>query len=407
MKKFRRRCLGFVLAASLVVGSLVTGVPVQATGKTTSKVDTDELDQKRQDTLDKIAEIKDDISDVKKKIKNLEKSKSNLQSYINQLDDEASALDSQMQDTQAKIEAKQADIALQEEELAKTQQTADEQYENMKIRIQYMYENGTVSFLEALLTAKSLSEVLNRIDYITQMSIYDRNMMDDYVAARDAVAEHKALLEAEEQELQLLSDSLKEQKEAVDLLIETKSREIAQYQSQINEANSDAKDYQAELLKQEKALEEVEEAIAAAAAAAAGANDGDGGASGLLWPCPGSKRITSYFGPRKAPVKGASTYHKGIDVGAPTGTAIIASAGGVVTTATYSRSAGNYIVISHGGGLSTVYMHCSKLYVSVGEQVEKGENIAAVGSTGYSTGPHLHYGIIKNGSYVNPLDYVG
>ena len=392
---------------SLLAGSLLSGKPVQATGKTADNVDTSELDQKRQDTLDKIEEIKDDISDVKSKIKNLEKSKSNLQSYINQLDDEAAALAVEMQDMENQIEEKQADIAVQEEELAKAQATADEQYENMKIRIQYMYENGTVSFLEALLTAKSLSEVLNRIDYIAQMSLYDRNMMDEYIATRDSISEYKAQLELEEQELQLLSDGLQEQKAAVDLLIETKTKEIAQYQSQINEANSDAKDYQAQLLKQEKALEEVENAIAAAAAAAAGANDGDGGASGFLWPCPASRRITSYFGPRKAPVAGASTYHKGIDVGASTGSAIVASASGVVTTSTYSRSAGNYIVISHGGGMSTVYMHCSALYVSVGEQVNKGDTIAAVGSTGYSTGPHLHFGIIKNGSYVDPLGYVG
>ena len=392
---------------SLLAGSLLSGKPVQATGKTADNVDTSELDQKRQDTLDKIEEIKDDISDVKSKIKNLEKSKSNLQSYINQLDDEAAALAVEMQDMENQIEEKQADIAVQEEELAKAQATADEQYENMKIRIQYMYENGTVSFLEALLTAKSLSEVLNRIDYIAQMSLYDRNMMDEYIATRDSISEYKAQLELEEQELQLLSDGLQEQKAAVDLLIETKTKEIAQYQSQINEANSDAKDYQAQLLKQEKALEEVENAIAAAAAAAAGANDGDGGASGFLWPCPASRRITSYFGPRKAPVAGASTYHKGIDVGASTGSAIVASASGVVTTSTYSRSAGNYIVISHGGGMSTVYMHCSALYVTVGEQVNKGDTIAAVGSTGYSTGPHLHFGIIKNGSYVDPLGYVG
>lgn len=395
-----------MLVLSLLAGGLWPAEPVQASIVTADNVDTSELDQKRQDTLDKIEEIKDDISDVKNKIKNLENSKKNLQSYINQLDDEAADLAAQMADMEVQIEEKQADIAVQEEELAKAQAVADEQYENMKIRIQYMYENGTVSFLEALLTAGSLSEVLNRIDYITQMSVYDRNMMDEYEAAKAAVAEYKAELELEEQELQLLSEGLKEQKDAVDLLIKTKSSEIAQYQSQINAANSDAKDYQAQLLEQEKALEEVENAIAAAAAAAAGSNDGDGGASGFLWPCPASRRITSYFGPRKAPVAGASTYHKGIDIGAASGSAIVASASGVVTTSTYSRSAGNYIVISHGGGLSTVYMHCSALYVSVGERVNKGDTIAAVGSTGYSTGPHLHFGIIKNGSYVDPLGYV-
>ena len=163
------------------------------------------------------------------------------------------------------------------------------------------------------------------------------------------------------------------------------------------------------LKEQEKLLEKIENQIAAEAAKKAQELEASGGvvsASGFMWPCPSSHRITSYFGPRSQPTAGASTNHKGIDIGAASGSTIVASADGVVTTATYSSSAGNYIVISHGGGISTVYMHCSSLYVSVGTKVSQGQSIAAVGSTGYSTGPHLHFGVIKNGTYVNPLDYV-
>lgn len=150
----------------------------------------------------------------------------------------------------------------------------------------------------------------------------------------------------------------------------------------------------------------MEHQIAAAAAARAAAEDGDGGASGFVWPCPSSRRITSGFGNREAPVPGASTCHRGIDVGASSGSAIVAAASGRVTTSAYSSSAGNYVVISHGGGVCTVYMHASALYVSEGEKVSQGQKIAAVGSTGFSTGPHLHFGVIVNGSYVNPLNYV-
>ena len=151
----------------------------------------------------------------------------------------------------------------------------------------------------------------------------------------------------------------------------------------------------------------MERQIAAAAAARAAAEDGDGGASsGFLWPCPASRRITSGFGNREAPVPGASTYHKGVDVGASSGSSIVAAASGRVITSAYSGSAGNYIVISHGGGICTVYMHASALYVSEGAMVSQGQKIAAVGSTGFSTGPHLHFGVIVNGNYVNPLNYV-
>ena len=213
-------------------------------------------------------------------------------------------------------------------------------------------------------------------------------------------------LEQEKTEQEEMLDEVEAQKSAVNSAIDAKTQEIASYQSQIQTASGEQSEYEKQLAEQEKLLEQIENQIAAAAAAAASADDGDGGASGFLWPCPASHRITSSFGPRTAPVAGASTYHKGIDIGASSGSAIVASAGGRVTTATYSSSAGNYVVVSHGNGISTVYMHASALYVSVGDVVSQGDTIAAVGSTGYSTGPHLHFGVIVNGSYVNPLNYV-
>ena len=124
------------------------------------------------------------------------------------------------------------------------------------------------------------------------------------------------------------------------------------------------------------------------------------------WPCPSSSRITSNFGDRESPTEGASSNHKGIDISASTGADIIAAADGEVVISTYSYSAGNYIMLDHGGGVSTVYMHCSKLLVGVGEKVTKGQVIAKVGSTGYSTGSHLHFGIRSGGTYVNPRSYV-
>lgn len=148
--------------------------------------------------------------------------------------------------------------------------------------------------------------------------------------------------------------------------------------------------------------DEIEEEIAKAA----NPDKYTGTVTGFIWPCPDYKRISSYFGPRPQPVPGASTNHKGIDLTASYGAAILASASGMVTTATHSNSAGNYIVIAHGNGMSTVYMHCSSLLVSAGDNVEQGEVIAKVGSTGYSSGNHLHFGVIKNGIYVDPLGYV-
>jgi murein DD-endopeptidase MepM/ murein hydrolase activator NlpD len=408
MMKRVKRCVSVTLLLVLLAASLYTTDKSQVFAtESSNKIDTTELEEQKKDTLSKIKDIKSDLEDVKSKIKSLETEKSNLQSYISKLDQQANELASQIKQLDAEIEAKKEEIAQAQEELEEAQQTADKQYEDMKIRIQYLYENGTPSYLELLLTSESMGDFLNKSSYAAQVSQYDRDMLNQYIAQKEAIAEAKAALEEEEEELNLMAEAAEEQKKTVESLIQTKTAQIQSYQSEIDSQNQDAAEYQADLEKQEKLLNQIEEQIAAAALANASADDGDGGASGFIWPCPSSKRITSSFGPRSQPVAGASTNHKGIDIGASYGAAIVASAGGRVTTATYSSSAGNYIVISHGNGISTVYMHCSALYVSAGDVVTQGQKIAAVGSTGFSTGNHLHFGVIKNGTYVNPLNYVG
>ncbi len=401
MKKKHLVSMSLVLV--LMLGCLFPRVQLQVQ----AKIDTSELEDKKQDTLDKIDDIKKDISDTKKKISDLKSSKSDLETYISKLDKEANALESKIAELNKEIEAKKEEITAAEEELEVAQATAAQQYEDMKKRIQYLYENGNTSFLEILLTSENMADFLNKSSYAEQMTAYDRSMLEEYIAQKKAVEEKKTQLESEKEELDAMAEAAAEQKKTVDSMIATKTAQIESYQAQIDSENSNAEEYKADLAKQQKLLEQIEQQIAAAAAANAKENDGDGGASGFVWPCPSSRRITSGFGNRAQPTAGASTNHKGIDIGASYGAAIVAAASGRVTTAAYSSSAGNYIVISHGNGLSTVYMHCSSLSVSAGQSVTAGQTIAAVGSTGYSTGNHLHFGVIKNGSYVNPTAYVG
>lgn len=402
----RKRLCSVCLAAALILTGIFTSdkLPYVSASQT---VDTSDLEAQKQETQDKIDDIKEDIKAAEDKIEKLENNKSSLQSYISQLDQETNELEQRISDLNKDIENKKAEIEQVKVELEEAQAVADQQYEDMKMRIQYLYENGTPSMLELLLTSQSFTDFLNRSTYASQMTSYDREMLNAYIAQKEEVEQKKAELEAEEEELNLLADAASDQKKAVESLISAKNSEIASYQAQIDSESSNADAYEKDLAEQEKKLDQIEQQIAAAAAAAAQEGDGDGGASGFIWPCPSSHRITSYFGPRPQPTPGASTNHKGIDIGASYGSAIVASASGRVTTATYSSSAGNYVVISHGDGMSTVYMHCSALYVSVGQTVSQGETIAAVGSTGYSTGNHLHFGVIKNGTYVNPLGYVG
>ncbi len=402
----RTRMVSALLVVALTAGCIFTKDNLRVSA-TSPKIDTSDLEDKKQDTLDKIKDIKSDISDVKKKISDLKNSKSNLETYISKLDTEANDLAKQIDRLNGDIAAKKEEITAAEGELEEAVETAAQQYEDMKKRIQYLYENGNPSYLELFLTSESMADFLNKSSYAEQMTAYDRNMLEEYIAQKQAVEEKKKELESEKEELDAMAGAASEQKKTVDALIKTKTAQIQSYQDQIDSENSNAEEYKADLAKQQKLLDQIEQQIAAAAAANAQASDGDGGASGFVWPCPSSRRITSGFGNRAQPTAGASTNHKGIDIGASYGASIVAAASGRVTTAAYSSSAGNYIVISHGNSLSTVYMHCSALYVSAGQTVSAGQAIAAVGSTGYSTGNHLHFGVIKNGSYVNPTAYVG
>ncbi len=402
----RTRMVSALLVVALTASCIFTNENLRVSA-TANQIDTGDLEDKKQDTLDKIKDIKSDISNTKKKISDLENSKSNLETYISKLDQEANDLAKQIDKLNKDIEAKKEEISTAEAELDEAEATAARQYEDMKKRIQYLYENGNPSYLELLLTSESMADFLNKSSYAEQMTAYDRNMLEEYIAQKQAVEEKKKELESEKEELDAMAGAASEQKKTVDALIKTKTAQIQSYQDQIDSENSNAEEYKADLAKQQKLLDQIEQQIAAAAAANAQASDGDGGASGFVWPCPSSRRITSGFGNRAQPTAGASTNHKGIDIGASYGASIVAAASGRVTTAAYSSSAGNYIVISHGNSLSTVYMHCSALYVSTGQTVSAGQAIAAVGSTGYSTGNHLHFGVIKNGSYVNPTAYVG
>lgn len=362
----------------------------------------DRLEDERQQTLDAIDSLKNSISSVEKDINSLKTEKNNIQSYINQLDKKMNTLANKIADFEEQIEGKIADIEDTKEELEEAKIACDEQYESMKMRIQFIYENPSQSLFEMILSSDNVADLINRADYVASMSSYDRNMMDKLIETKDEIILKEAALEAELEELELMQAELERQKKNVNASINAKKGELSAKNNELGDANADQAAYQAQLEEQERLLNEIEDQIARTA----NPDAYKGSVTGFIWPCPSYTRISSYFGPRPQPTAGASTDHKGVDLAAPYGSAILASAAGVVTTSTYSKSAGNYIVIAHGNGMSTVYMHCSALLVSVGETVEQGEKIAKVGSTGYSTGNHLHFGVIKNGSYVNPLNYI-
>ena len=289
-------------------------------------------------------------------------------------------------------------------------------------RARSMYRSGSSTFLDLLLGATTFQAFASNWDLLNDMNQNDADMVEETKTLRSEVESEKAVYE----EQRNVAAQKAEEAEAV-------KKEAESLVSQMQDTYNSLSEEAAQLLAEEEAAREAA-ALAAAQAAEeearrqaeeeerrqqqsnSGGNSGGGSSSGgnsggsttgLGWPLKGGAgRISSGFGGRKSPTAGASTYHKGVDLAALSGTPILAAGSGKVVIATYSSSAGNYIMISHGNRLYTVYMHCSRLAASAGKQVTKGQVIGYVGSTGISTGAHLHFGVTKNGNYVNPLNYI-
>ena len=397
MRKGRWKAGVVLLAAAL------WAVPVQAAKK-------GDIDSAK----DQISSLEEEKKKTEETIKNLEGLKADTESYVRQLDSDLEELDQELTSLSGQITDKEAEIDETKKQLEQAKKTEEEQYNSMKLRIKYMYEKGDTSYLDLLMESGSLSELLNKAEYIGKISAYDRQKLDEYVATKEQIQAKEAELEAEHGELLGLQEQTEAKHASVEQLLSAKQSELKKYESQISAAEGQLSEYEKDIKAQEDSIKAIEaemrrkeeEARKKAEAAGKTYKTKNLGDISFTWPCPSSGRITSGFGGRTSPTEGASSNHQGIDIGASSGSDIIAAADGTVTISTYSYSAGNYIMINHGGGVSTVYMHCSKLLVSAGETVKKGQVIAKVGSTGYSTGPHLHFGVRLNGSYVNPSKYV-
>ncbi len=378
-----------------------------------------------EDAKKKVSSMEEEKKKVESTLKELEGKKSDTAAYVKELDRNLSALAGELTKLEGDISRKEEQIEEAKAELETAKVTENRQYEDMKLRIQYMYENGQTGLLESMIQSESIAELLNRAEYASQITSYDRKMLEEYRKTRQEVALKEEALKTEHQELLTLQDSTKAKQSSVKTLMASKEAELASYETKIASAQGEIDQYNADIKAQEEHMarveaeirrkeEEARKAEEARRAEEAKKNQSSAGGdstvkkgnTNFIWPCPASGRISSAFGDRSSPTEGASTNHKGIDIPAPSGSSIVAAADGKVVISTYSYSAGNYIMIDHGGGLTTVYMHCSQLLVKEGETVKQGQTIAKVGSTGYSTGPHLHFGVRSGGSYVNPSGYV-
>lgn len=354
-----------------------------------------------------------EIDNAKKQAEDLKNKKSSAESEKNSLAKELETKVKEMEDVEKKISAKETEISKKEDELVQAKVDENTQYDSMKKRIKYMYENGNTHFIEILCDSKSIGEFLNNAEYINTISTYDRNMLVEFQDVVKEVEKQEENLQAEYKELNTMQDDIVKKQESLTALINEKSAEIASLDSELTQTNSKIKKLEEAAAAAQRKQQEA--AAAAAAAASSGSSSGSGGGSSYVPsnsvvvsgsgqftnPCPGAS-ISSTFGYRD--FDGA--FHKGLDLAAAEGTPTYAAAAGTVIIAGWSSSAGNWVVIDHGNGLVTKYMHHSALAVSAGQTVAKGQQIGYVGNTGNSFGAHLHFQVEVNGSAVDPQGYL-
>ena len=354
------------------------------------------------------AQLKKGLTDVKQLIADLESAKGELETYIVKLDGDLTIIEENIDMLSDELDRKQKEIDETKLELEDAIWQSQQQYGLMKKRIQFVYEKGQTSNIEMVLNATSFADFLNRAEYVSKLSDYDQKMLDSYVETTQKITDIKTELEREEAELEKDKSDLESEQAALEELISQKEIQIKTYQTDINNKEEAVKEYEAEIAAQNEIIKTLENRIAEERKRLEAENKKlrsyDGGM--FTFPCPSYTRISDDFGMRMHPTLHVEKFHNGIDLAAPSGSPILAAYDGDVVGAGYSSSMGNYVMIDHGDSLITIYMHASKLYVSTGQTVSKGQKIAAVGSTGRSTGPHLHFGVRQNGDYVSPWKFL-
>ena len=328
-----------------------------------------------------------ELNDVKSEKSSVEKEIDKLNNQIKQFEDEISKLTTDINNMKTEVDKAKKD-------LDDSQKKYDETEQLFTDRMVALYETGETSYLDVLLSSSSLTDFISNYYLITELATYDTQLLDEIEKEKQNLQIAKNTLEQKQKDL----EQNKASKESTQASLQASKDMKNSYMGLLNEKQSDL---QAKVEQYDKDVKAIEAEIARNS----GGNTVYAGGQ-MEWPTPGYYTITSPYGMRLHPIYGTYRMHSGIDIGAPGGAPILAANDGKVITATYSSSYGNYVIIDHGGGIMTLYAHSSQLLVSAGQTVSRGSTIAKVGSTGASTGNHLHFEVRINGSTTNPVPYV-
>ncbi len=415
------RIISIVLAAVILLSLVSTALIVMVHAASSSEIKS------------KLADLRAKQAEIQKQSDELEKSIAENKDQTKTLVSQKAEIDQEMEMSRQKIEnlneqIQQLNLLIAEKQTELEASVAKEEalQKQYKARLRSMEETGSVSYWSILFRASSFSDLLDRVDMIREIAESDQLMLKQLSAATQAVETERADLEQQKLDLQQTEDDLAveqaelETKRAkADTLITQMQAEYASLSDEFLAAEADEAAVREQIKKTEtdyfNALAKEQAAAAAAAAAANKASNSNnssasssGGASsgGFAFPLAYSTGVTCAYGPRVHPINGNKSFHYGVDLAAGMNTEIYATKSGTVTGATYGEANGYYVTINHGDGYSSIYAHMTNYVVSAGDSVKQGQLIGYVGTTGWSTGPHLHFEILYNGSNVNPMNYI-
>lgn len=386
-RRLGRSLLTLTLALCLVTAELAPALAI-------TQADIDKL-------KNEAADLKTQKKDLQKQLDGLADDKAAVLSRRKKLDDQINNTSAQIQNVEAQISAYAALITQTEAELADAEQREEAQYDLFCQRVRAMEKRGSVSYWSVLFKADSFTDLLTRLDAVNEVMDADQRVIDDLRALQAEIAEKKTSLESSKAESEAAKADLVSKKKELDqqrqqaiALVKEIEENEKEYQSTIDQLAQEEEDILAEALRLSKKLAEEQ----AAQGKSPQSNPG-----GYIWPVD-SRYITSTVGGRASPGGVGSTNHKGTDIGRVGYTSkVYAAKAGTVIVSQYSNSYGNYVVVSHGAGNTTLYAHLSSRSVSVGQYVNQGDVLGITGSTGHSTGPHLHFEVTENGVRIDPL----
>ncbi len=407
-----------VLLAVLMVGGVLfsaLSTLVSAASSSALKTELDNLKSQADDIAAESSRLEQQIAENESETQSIVDKKANIDQQMELTRRQIENLSSQIQQYNLLIAAKQ-------EELDQAEADADEMNERYKLRIRTMEEQGGVSYWSILFRASDFTDLLDRIDMISEIAASDQAMLGQLKAAAQAVADAKAEIEEDKSDLEATKADMEALQEQLDAQRAEADELIAELTERRDELQSDYETYDAleqqvreQIADVQRAYEDAladEEAARKIAEARQQASSGSipkpssSSSSGFIYPLAASATITDTYGMRYHPIYGYYKMHSGLDLAVGYGTAIYAAKSGTVVDAAYNKYNGNYVTINHNDGYTTTYAHMDHSTVSVGQTVSQGEVIGYVGTSGYTTGAHLHIEVTYGGSTVNPAEYI-